>query len=274
MFGGNGKEDNDEYEKCTSTDCRNKEACVTIYQYSNYKGENQCHTFLKDECVTLNDWWIDEGSSRVSSVGTHNTCIRVYMDRGCNGDSIEIKPGSSHHSSLGRFDENVKSISACKRPVSQPCSVRDLFSTKIEAENVYDATTEILGIFDQLASLAASGFSSFIPGLDLFYDGLKLVTGMFDSDKATEALIDAKIEAAFAKNSASQISAKVHTINNRLLTVFSNFTPAADRRIELGVALNTCEEVAKLFEDENYSFSQNKLVSSPCSIFFGVLICS
>ncbi len=125
-----------------------------------------------------------------------------------------------------------------------------------------------MGVLDDLASLASSGFSAVIPGHGLFYSGLKFVIGLFNSEKSTEALIDAKIEEAFARNSASQISAKMHVIDNRLESLLSTATPPGDRRIDLGLALHTCEEVKKLFEDNNYSFSKNRVVSSPYLVAF------
>lgn len=260
----------DTYEKCNKNDCSGKEACATIYQHRNFGGWHQCLTFRNDECIKLNDWWISQGS-RVSGVHSHDTCIRLHERRDCSGFSLEIKPGGHHHDYLNNldFEDTAKSVSSCKRaPIDKQCSVRVLFSRNIETEKVSIASEQILGVLDSLASLASSGFSAVIPGLDVFYSGLKFVTGLFNSEKSTEALIDAKIDEAFARNSASQISAKMHVINNRLQSLLSSTTPAGDRRIDLGLALHTCEEVKKLFEDNNYSFSKNRVVSSPYLVVF------
>lgn len=229
-----------------------------------------------DDCVTFENWWHYSGA-RVSAVDTHGTCVRLHEGLKCTGLSLEVKPGTQHHGYLNEvnFEDTARSLSSCTRESdNKECTVQVLFSKNVDSKKVTEASEQMLGVLENIASLAVSGFATVVPGLDLLYDGVKFFTGLFKTEKSTEDLIDAKVEEAFARNSASQMNAKINVIGRRLESLLSSDTPAADRRIDLGLALHTCEEVKNLFEDKHYSFSQNKLVSSPYLVAFSSLYLS
>ncbi len=247
------------YGNCTQLECSTKQACATIYRKPNFSGWRQCLTFQNNECISLNSWWTSS-YSRLSSINTHGTCIRLFYGERCTGLSLEVKPGY-HPDTLNKilhFEDKVLSVSSCNRPSGNMyCYIRFLFSKHVDSLTFTVASGKILKMMDKIVSFGISELSAEIPGLSLLYSSLKAITGLFNTDDSTAAMIDAKIEQALVQNAASQLSAKMHVIENRLESVLSNSTLEMDKRYALLLALHTSQELQKLFQDNNYVLFKN-----------------
>ncbi len=217
-------------------------------------------------------WNSDYG--RVSSVDTHGTCIRFYEHENCTGLSLETGLGSKNANELmlEQMDKWVTSVSSCEKSLDTSlCYIgihEPLFSKYIDTKTVNNANELMWDVFMELTSMAYNGVAIAVPGANIVFQAIKLSIDLFNPKQTTEALIEAKIEEAFARNSAIQISGKMKAIATRLNSVFSNTTLPVDRRIDVVVALHTCEEVKNLFQDNAYSFARNKTVSSPYLLTF------
>lgn len=107
------------YDKCSPSECSGAAGCVTIYQHRNHRGWYQCYTIRKGQCEDFEAWWHESGP-RVSSVNTHDTCIRLHSELGCKGQYIQVQPGSSHHGQLNKlqFEDRAVSVSSCDTTLS------------------------------------------------------------------------------------------------------------------------------------------------------------
>lgn len=223
-----------------------------------------------DECVNFQTWWHRNGA-RVSAVNTHGTCIRLHSNLDCTGLSLEVHAGTGHNNNLNKlqFEDTAQSVSSCGRSSSNvKCEVKNLFTPRIDSYMVSTASNNVLQIVDGITPLVASVGAFIIPGLDVLYGAIRFIIDLFTTEKSVEVLIDAKIEAAFARNSASQMNSKIRVITSHVQSILSTSTPAKYKKIELLLALSTCEEVMNLFQDEQYSFSQNKIASSSYLVAF------
>lgn len=249
---------------------------MTIYQHRNFGGWYQCLLFRNTECTNLNPWWVGSGS-RVSGANSYDTCIRLYEGQNCEGTSLEIKPGGFYHSNLVilDFEDKARSVSACIRNTTNSnlqCYVKKLFSRSIDSSQISTASDNFLGSIDQLASISAGLISIKLSGVSQIYEGLKFIVKLFETEQnIVEALVDAKVERGLARNAASQMSAKMRAIHNRLKIVLDARSPTIDKRVELANAMHTCEEIQGLFADKSFALSRNKLVSSPYLVAFSAV---
>lgn len=104
---------------------------MTIYQNRNYGGWYQCIAFYSNECLNLNSWWYDRVyGGRVSSVNTHDTCVRLYDRKGCEGNYVEVEPGSKGLANLNliSFEDYTGSVSSCIRNTTATLRKSSLFT--------------------------------------------------------------------------------------------------------------------------------------------------
>jgi len=81
-------------------------------------------------------------------------------------------------------------------------------------------------------------------------------------------LIDAEIDKSIARSSAIQMSTKMQTIENPLKLFFSNETSEQKKRIDLGIAMTTCEDVIVWLGSSANAFRRNNFISSPYLVMF------
>ncbi|KAL1452083.1 hypothetical protein WDU94_006397 [Cyamophila willieti] len=83
---------------------------ATLWEHPDFAGAkyesegSDCHNYVGN---AFND--------KASSIDTHGTCVRLYYHHSCQGDYIEVFPGSLHHRDLSNlgFQDTASSIGSC-----------------------------------------------------------------------------------------------------------------------------------------------------------------
>jgi hypothetical protein len=59
-------------------------------------------------------WNLDQFNDRTSSVNTRGNCVRLYNDADCEGEWIEVEPGSGGHGYVGDdYNDKISSVRSC-----------------------------------------------------------------------------------------------------------------------------------------------------------------
>lgn len=86
---------------------------VTFYRDIHHSGAAETFNLCSNDCVSLgtNEDWNDQ----FSSADTHNGCIIMFENNGCQGRSVRIEPGSPSHDNFNDLQMNdmVSSIKLC-----------------------------------------------------------------------------------------------------------------------------------------------------------------
>lgn len=85
-------------------------AIVTWYDNANHRGDNRRFEINAHTCYNFGLW-----NDRISSIDTHNYCVIIWSNHGCQGHRMEVAPGRGCHSNFRdcEFNDIASSIELC-----------------------------------------------------------------------------------------------------------------------------------------------------------------
>jgi len=196
--------------------------------------------------------------SRISSVKTHSTCIRLYKSPYCRGEFLETNSDVAYLGEVN-YDEVTYSISSChSSQKNDDCSVRHVFSSKVDIDDIVYATTALNLIRTNLTNTTVE-FSCH-NNSEVTSD-LKILSHLFK--QLEEVLLDEKVEPNFAKKTAYTFGNVAEIIISNLQRIFSPSISRGRKLMSLGITTHYCKEIDGFFTSNEFAFNSRKIIGCP-----------